>query len=235
MDRLQYFLPGKSSARETKLLVSPTTHFAMGGVRIDTGGATGLPGLFAAGEVTSGMHGANRLGGNAITEILVMGNLAGEKAAERARAMAVKPDVGSGATEEVIRLALLGSPTGTTEVKELAEVLKKAMWYHAGIIRTKEGLENVLVTLDSVEQSYSIMLVGNAQQLWDAVELCNMVTVSRMICKAALERTESRGSHYRQDHPAENSGEWLKNIIISNQQGRMTLSHKNVEMVTVVP
>jgi fumarate reductase (CoM/CoB) subunit A len=235
LDSLQNFLPGNILSRETKFLVSPTTHYAMGGIRINTDCVTDLPGLLAAGEVTAGMHGANRLGGNAITEILVMGTKAGKKAAESARKMTVKPDSKLPVTAEVNRLAGLGLTAATKTVEELTEVLKKAMWYNAGIIRTKEGIESALAVIDSLEEAYSTVSVSNPRQLWDAVELGNILTVARMICRAALERKESRGSHYRQDHPEENNAEWLKNIVISRKQNRMVLTKHKVEMVKVTP
>ena len=234
-DNLSFLLPPKTSPQEKQFLVSPTTHYAMGGVSIGADTSTELGNLFAAGEICAGMHGANRLGGNAITEILVMGAIAGKKAAEKAKRVAAIPYATLQADAEIQRLTALGSTSGTTIASELREHLKETMWYRAGIIREKEGLAQALTDIDTIEQGHSTLVVRSPRELWEAVELGNMLTVSRMVCRAALERRESRGAHYRKDYPEENDKEWLKTIVISRHDGDMLLSAQPVELLKIAP
>jgi aspartate oxidase len=116
LESLRFLLPARTPPQKRQFPVSPTTHHAMGGVRIDTEAHTEVEGLFAAGEVCAGMHGANRLAGNAITEIWVMGAIAGRVAAERAKRMAATPLAEPQAGVEVERLEGLGSSSGTATV-----------------------------------------------------------------------------------------------------------------------
>ena len=95
------------------------------------------------------------------------------------------------------------------------------MWQQAGIIRNKTGLEKAMGRINELQERHPNIKISNSRDLYDAIKLSNMLTVSRMICGAALMRTESRGAHYRTDFPQEDDSHWLKTIEISNDRGNM--------------
>lgn len=220
-ERLRHFI--RERGYPEKAMVAPTVHFFMGGVKINENCETGLDGLYAAGEVCNGVHGANRLAGNAITEILVFGAIAGDRAGARALERERIPASCRGVLAEVERLNQLGSAEGGGNLDELEQLLRQTMWDKVGVIRDKEGLTAVLGEINSLREQLGKVSLTSYQQLSQAVKLGNMLTVAEMVCRAALARTESRGSHYRIDYPEENNQQWLKNIEISRHNGDMSL------------
>jgi succinate dehydrogenase / fumarate reductase flavoprotein subunit len=203
--------------------VGPTTHYMMGGVRVDaeTQMST-VPGLFAAGECAAGLHGANRLGGNSLSDLLVFGKRAGEFAARFAR----ESPVGTLPQEQVAeagRRAL--APFDAAGVAgqhdgpyELMQRLQEIMQGHVGIVRTegpmREGLDEVLKLGARVAR---VAVGGNRHYNpgWHtALDLPGMLTVAEAITRAALERRESRGAHFREDFPGPDPGEGKVNIVL---------------------
>ena len=220
-EKLHRDMWGSGYSEETQ--VAPTTHFFMGGVKINENCETGIDGLYAAGEICGGVQGANRLGGNALTEVFVFGAIAGEKAAARASQIeAISADEDE-VSAEVGRLRELASRQGAEVLSKLRQLLKETMWYQAGIIRNKEGLEEAIKGIVSIRDKLNRVSVVSYSQLIKAIELSNMLTVSEAICRAALKRTESRGAHYRTDYPEGDNEQWLKNIEISCVGGDMIL------------
>jgi len=190
--------------------VVPTAHFCMGGVVTDTQGKTGMRGLFAVGEMTAGAHGANRLGGNALAEIFTMGSLVGEVAGLDATATRTSTRIGPMAKAEKLRLEKAFSTRGTAPEK-LIQALKEMMWKNAGIIRCHTELTEATTMLRSPCPE---ICITSSSELIRSLEFLNMRLVSQMICMAALQRTESRGSHFRVDFPLEDNDRWLKNIVV---------------------
>jgi succinate dehydrogenase/fumarate reductase flavoprotein subunit len=182
----------------------------MGGIVTDSRGETCLEGLFAVGETAAGAHGANRLGGNALAEIFSMGSLAGDRAGKRARQMEPLSVSETAFGNERARLEGAYCDRGVS-VKQLVKELKWLMWRKAGVIRRQGGLEEAL---DCLRQPLPRTAVSSPTDLVRLMEYRNMRCVAQMICLAALERTESRGSHYRSDFPKENNRTWLKNITL---------------------
>ncbi len=225
--RLYRFIKDRSYPE--KALVAPTVHFFMGGVKIDENCQTGLDGLYAAGEVCCGIHGANRLAGNAITEILVFGAIAGDRAGARASKIKKIPVPRNEVLAEVERLDGLVSQKGTGNLEGLQQLLKQTMWDKVGVIRDEKGLTAALRETLSLREQLNTVSLPSYKQLSQAVKLANMLAVSEMVCRAALKRTESRGSHYRRDYPEENNPQWVKNIEISRQNGNMSLKVIPVE------
>ncbi|MFQ5826557.1 MAG: FAD-binding protein [Dehalococcoidia bacterium] len=234
-ERLRPILPRGSPPGKRRFLVAPTTHFAMGGVMIDEKAQTRLEGLYAAGEVCGGVHGANRLASNSLTEVFVFGTVAGGNAARRAAKMERPPLDGQEISAERERIESLASSQGGEGVEELRRELRSTMWLRAGIIRDGPGLRDALGDIGRLQERYRAVSVSGPGELLRAIELGGMLTVSEMICRAALERTESRGSHYRADYPRENNEQWLKNIVISCRDGEMTLSQVPVDLVRAAP
>ena len=206
-----------------RLPVAPTAHFLMGGIRINESSESGIDGLYAAGEVCGGVHGANRLGGNSISETLVFGAIAGNQAAAAAARMGQTPALQSGVMGEVERLKELASGSGRESLDELQRSLKQVMWDKVGVIRDRQSLEDAQQEILTLREQLAAVSLADHRQLSQAIKLANMLTVSEMVCRTALMRTESRGSHYRTDYPEEDSEQWLKAIEISCQSGKMVL------------
>ena len=187
--------------------VAPMAHFMLGGIVVDARMQTGVDGLLACGEVIGGMHGANRLSGNAITEALVSGRIAGETAA--AQRGAGGASLATALAEEWERLRVLWHPRAVTRddgsVDALKAQLQQAMWDDAGPLRTGERLERALATIRAIEQAGSELALAPAgafaMTLQEKVELRAMLAVSEAIACAARARTETRGAHARLDFP----------------------------------
>ncbi len=188
--------------------VAPTAHFTIGGVRVDDTMATGVPGLYAAGEVVGGAHGANRLSGNAITEAFVFGALAGESAAAARRSGAGAAD--SHATQQMTDVFKMLSERkgragdGDTPPK-LRTQMKDTMWANVGPFRTADGLDQATRDLADLADSHCDAPVGAQDaynlELSEWIELGLMLDAARAVVEGAKLRTESRGAHQRLDHP----------------------------------
>ena len=185
--------------------VGPAAHYIMGGVDADQWGRTSLAGLFAAGEVAcTGVHGANRLASNSLLEGLVFGARAASAMQEPARAAAIKPDrtiaERSGQTTMSDDSEASREPLDMTDVRTL-------MWRSVGLFRSREGLEHAVDALDGAARSerQRLRVATPDAEAW---RRSNLVTVARLIARAALRREESRGGHYREDFPARDDVHW---------------------------
>ncbi len=207
--------------------VGPTCHYVMGGVEVDadTGAAT-VPGLFAAGECSGGMHGSNRLGGNSLSDLLVFGRRAGLGAADYVRALSSRPTVAEGALDAAAKRAL--SPfeapaSGRPENPYTLQLeLQQSMNDLVGIIRNADEVAEALARLDKLRERFKNLHVEGQRRYnpgWNlAIDLRNMLLVSECVAKAALQRTESRGGHTRDDHPAMDSS-WRKVLLVCEAAG----------------
>ena len=203
--------------------VGPTCHYVMGGIEVDpdTGAAT-VPGLFAAGECSGGMHGSNRLGGNSLSDLLVFGRRAGLGAADYVRGLTDRPAVNDAAVDRAAKLALApfeGPSNGATPENPytLHLDLQQTMNDLVGIIRKAEEVTEALAKLDELRERFKNLQVEGDRQFnpgWHlAIDLRNMLLVSECVAKAALERTESRGGHTRDDHPSMDA-DWRKTLLV---------------------
>jgi succinate dehydrogenase / fumarate reductase flavoprotein subunit len=212
--------------------VGPTCHYMMGGVRVDaeTQEST-VPGLFAAGEVAGGMHGSNRLGGNSLSDLLVFGKLAGEHAANHARSVAEMSAVHDDEIERHAAEALAPfSPAEGENPYTLHEELRALMQSDVGIVRSENDLRSALDGLAQLRTRAERVKVGGNIQYnpgWHlALDLKNMLDVSEAVARAALERTESRGAHTREDHP-ESLDEWGNvNCIVRQPGGKIEVTRQ---------
>ncbi|MEU0007587.1 fumarate reductase/succinate dehydrogenase flavoprotein subunit [Streptomyces sp. NPDC006314] len=196
--------------------VGPTCHYVMGGIAVesDTAAARGVPGLFAAGEVAGGMHGSNRLGGNSLSDLLVFGRRAGRYAAEYAQGLAYqRPPVDDAQVDTAAAEALRpfsaeteGEAVPPENPYTLHQELQQTMNDLVGIIRREGEMEQALRKLAELRVRARRAGVEGHRQFnpgWHlALDLRNMLLVSECVARAALERTESRGGHTREDHPA---------------------------------
>jgi len=218
--------------------IGPTTHYVMGGVRVD--GDTQMsdvPGLFAAGECGAGLHGANRLGGNSLSDLLVFGKLAGEYAAKFAKengAGAINPQQ----VDEAARQALEPfNRTGGVPPYEVQNKLQDMMQDLVGIVRRQDEMERALVGLDELKDLASKVVVpGNREYNpgWHtALDLRNLLTVSEAIAKSAIERKESRGAHFRDDYPNKSEEAAKFNLVIRRApDGSMALTREPLPPMT---
>jgi len=207
--------------------VVPTAHFCMGGIVTDADGRTSCPGLFVAGEAAAGSHGANRLAGNALAEIIAMGSITGRNAAGSVISLGRTSETDELADNEKQRLAALITQSGP-QSREMTRELKKVMWFNAGILRNQHSLETALKAVmgwKDFRTSVTSGLGGKAGDLIRFLEFRNLRLVSETVCRSALERTETRGAHFRSDYPAEENRAWLKNIRVRQMDTDIMLEH----------
>jgi succinate dehydrogenase / fumarate reductase, flavoprotein subunit len=219
--------------------IGPTCHYVMGGVEVEPDtGATSVPGLFAAGEVSGGMHGSNRLGGNSLSDLLVFGKRAGDGAVDYLDSLgASRPAVPSSAVSEAEEEALapLGRAGGENPYTVHAE-LQQTMNDLVGLIRRESEVKEALAALEKFRARAAQVSVEGGRAYnpgWHiALDLRNMLIVADAVAKAALERQESRGGHTRDDYPGM-SPEWRKiNLICSlGPDGTVSLARKPVPAI----
>jgi succinate dehydrogenase / fumarate reductase flavoprotein subunit len=216
----------------TPMEVGPTCHYIMGGVRVDAdSAASSVPGLFAAGEVAGGMHGANRLGGNSLSDLLVFGRRAGLGAAEYVKKAGKPPRVDDGQVAAITREVLAPfERTGGENPYTVQRDLQETMHTLVGIIRVEEELKEAVQRLEALKQRAARVRVDGGRGYnpgWHlALDLRSLLTVSEAITLAALERKESRGGHTRADHPKPDSHFARVNVVIRQSNGRMTVTQE---------
>jgi succinate dehydrogenase / fumarate reductase flavoprotein subunit len=213
--------------------VAPTCHYVMGGVEVDadTGAAT-VDGLFAVGEVSGGMHGSNRLGGNSLSDLLVFGRRAGEGAAAYAerldsRPQPVESDIRAAAEEALGPFTNPGRENPYAVMHDLQDTMQNLV----GIIRRADELERALKEIERLkERARNVSVRGSGRDYnpgWHtALDLRAMLTVSECVARAALERKESRGGHTRDDYPGTDPSWGAVNLIVSERRGEMSIDRK---------
>ena len=230
--------------------VGPTTHYVMGGIRVDADTQmSNVPGLFAAGECAAGLHGANRLGGNSLSDLLVFGKRAGRYAAEFAMGNGAgaidETQVESTATWALRYFESNGSDSGEAENPYRVQAdLQDMMQNLVGIVRTESDLRKGVEALgDLVERAQRAGVQGNREYNagWHtAMDLRHLLTVSEAIALAALERKESRGAHFREDYPDKDENEARDSIIVRKgpdgemQVTREALSATRADLQTII-
>jgi succinate dehydrogenase / fumarate reductase flavoprotein subunit len=213
--------------------VGPTCHYMMGGIRVEAESAkSSVPGLFAAGEAAAGLHGANRLGGNSLSDLLVFGRRAGLAAAEHARKIATA-SIDSGQIDEAARemLAFFERKSGESPYT-IHRDLQETMQNLVGIFRTKEDLIHALEELEKLKKRAAQLSVEGSRLFnpgWHlAQDLMAMLTVSEAVTRSALAREESRGAHSRIDYPGLDATWGTKNNVVVREGSTMTLRQSPV-------
>jgi len=211
---------GRDLAREP-VEVGPTAHFTMGGLVIDTACRTPVGGLFAAGEDAGGIHGANRLGGNGVADSTVFGGIAGDRMAEWVVGRPL-PELSAAAVEE--QVASVTAPLGRGGEESLYALqsrLRSVMWDRVGLIRSGAGLQVALADIEDITaRAERVGVPGGAafNLAWqDWLNLRHQAQVGWLIARSALERAESRGSHFRADHPEPSAA--LVNVHVQAEDG----------------
>jgi fumarate reductase (CoM/CoB) subunit A len=221
------------------LEISPTVHHFMGGVRIDEECKTTMSGLFSAGENAAGVHGANRISGNALAETQVFGARSGKYAAEYAleRKEEIKLNRDK-IREEKKRMERFLKKEGTISIYEFRKRIKEVMWKYVAIIRRKEDLEKAVRELNLLREKLSKIKISSGSkcynQEWiECLEAENMLDTATMVAKSALLREESRGAHYREDYPDGNDKKWLKHTVAKQEEGKMIMRSSPVDLTKI--
>jgi succinate dehydrogenase / fumarate reductase flavoprotein subunit len=229
--------------------IQPTAHYAMGGIPTDTEGrvVTGpdeavVPGLYAAGECACvSVHGANRLGTNSLLDLVVFGRRAGDDAARHAKEaeLAPLPDKPDAHVLEQLN-GILGRTTGDNAA-DIRKELQDDMFDLAFVVRSEEGLTKMQSVLAGLRERYDRVAITDKSALYntdlmETVELGYLLDCADALVGSALARTESRGGHYREDHPLRDDANWLKHsLAYRNDDGSIRLDYKPVKMGPYIP
>jgi succinate dehydrogenase / fumarate reductase flavoprotein subunit len=234
---------------DTPIPVQPTSHYLMGGIATDDWGRVrGVEGLYAAGEAACiSVHGANRLGGNALLECVVFGRRSGDHAAKYAKQQARAPDV----PEEQVRReqerieGFLGRDAkvpegGESDLARIRKTVQAGMMRDVSVVRTQEGMERALAMLAQARKDFQGIGVADKArkfnlELMFALELENILDVAETIARGALARTESRGAHYREDHLERDDATWLKHTQVRKKGPSFEISYRPVEITKYQP
>lgn len=219
--------------------VVPTAHYMMGGLVFKKDCSTDLPGLFAAGEDTGGVHGANRLGGNGVANSTVFGGIAGESMAQWVSSQELREcDLDEVAASIRLHEEPLKKEAGDIEL--IRDALAECMWDDVGISRTKESLLRARQRLQDLSSQLKLIGVGNIQReysnTWqDWMNLQNLILVSQAVTEAALSRENSRGAHYRDDFPEPGSFEDSYYTAVNLDKSGLSIQNQPVQFTIVKP
>lgn len=212
--------------------VGPTCHYIMGGIRVDADTeATSVPGLYAAGEVAGGMHGANRLGGNSLSDLIVFGRRAGLAAVEYVQSLKGQVKVDRGQADAAVQQLLAPfSNTGNENPYSIHNDLQECMQALVGIIRTEGELRKALEEITVFKQRLARVKVTGGREFnpgWHlALDLHSLLSVSEAVTLGAIERKESRGGHTRDDYPFADDRYGKLNVVIRRQAGQLTVNQE---------
>jgi len=224
--------------------IQPTAHYAMGGIPTNIRGEvvvdaddTVFPGLYAAGECACvSVHGANRLGTNSLLDIVVFGRRGGRAMADYVTS--VDPAVTPKGVEDDVRerIAKLKSSTGEERIVDMRDLLQAEMTEKASVFRTEETLQSVLDTIEDLKDRYEHAHIDDKGStfnldLTEALELGYLIDLAESLVIGAMARTESRGGHFRDDHPTRDDANWLKHTLVRRaDDGKVTLDYKPVQL-----
>jgi len=220
--------------------VVPTAHYMMGGLIFNEDCSTDLPGLFAAGEDTGGVHGANRLGGNGVANSTVFGSIAGVSMAEYAGHADGFHDPDLVQVGAAIEAALKPFISPAGDLNALREELLTLMWEKVGIMRNADDLSAALVQLDDLEDRLHRCGIGDQSRVFnltwhDWINLESLIVTSKAIAQASLAREDSRGAHFREDYPQMGDLEKSRYTCVSLKENQMQVTTEPVEFTIVKP
>jgi fumarate reductase flavoprotein subunit len=223
-----------------KVEVVPTAHYMMGGVQFNPDCTTEMPRLYAAGEDTGGVHGANRLGGNGVANSTVFGGLAGDSMAAKLNPSEKLADPDRAAIEESRERAFKPLGRRRADLEGVRRRLYQVMWDDVGILRTAEGLARARHELNNLATNIASMGVADPDPRYnltwmDRLNLENLVQVSRAICFAAQARTDSRGAHYREDFPETSDIDASHYTVVRANEESFSVTTEPVDFTRVRP
>ncbi|ACF12636.1 succinate dehydrogenase or fumarate reductase, flavoprotein subunit [Chloroherpeton thalassium ATCC 35110] len=221
---------------EEPIPILPTAHYSMGGIDTDIDGRTVMKGVYAAGECACvSVHGANRLGGNSLLEILVFGKRAGHAAALEAKDNSPKPISGTAVSDQYKYLRDLMHHDRRERYGILREELGRTLANNVGIYRTGEDLKNGLQDVKALRDRFKKVRVFDSSDVFNTnliqvLELRNMLDLAQTVAEGALMREESRGSHTREDFPTRDDEKWHKHTMFTIENGQVKIDFKQVTM-----
>lgn len=232
--------------RTDPIPVKPSCHFMMGGIDVDINGRTSIDGLWAAGETACvSVHGANRLGTNALTECIVFGAIVGQEVAEYLKQKKSYGNTSIDALrdnfyEDGTKITGLLSRRNGTSIYQIRSELQNLMEEYAGVLKNEEGLKIALTRIKKLQREFDKAYVGDASKIFNtalvnALELENMLNLSEIIVLSAGNRTESRGAHFRSDFSKRDDANWLKHTIIHPSKDQPILSYRPVTITKWKP
>lgn len=223
--------------------VAPAFHFVMGGIRVDESWQSRVPGLFAAGEVAGGVHGANRLSQNSLADIVVSGAVAGRSAAAYAdgrKFLAIDPSECAAMCRKVEKISER-APAGPLRLSVFKETLRNLMWEKVSFRRWEKGLGEALDEVRRLRQEDLPRLAMTTRskrfnrELFEILEMENLLTFSELVIRSAQMRKETRGAHFREDYPHQDDGHWLKHVVIRKTNGDDQLTTEEVDLNEIRP
>jgi succinate dehydrogenase/fumarate reductase flavoprotein subunit len=219
---------------------APALHFQIGGVRINEQAETSLRGLYAAGEVSANTHGANRLAGGAVPELLVFANRAGKNAARRAAGEQARETDQAQVNREMEKVAgWLRPKKDRVPLHEIRDKLGRSMYENVGILRSADGMTKGLEEIEELAREISRIQVSDSKTfnlgLVDAKEIELMIDTARAIATSALIRKESRGAHYREDYPETDYENWTKHVVLEKKDDRLNPTLEPVNLTRIKP
>jgi succinate dehydrogenase / fumarate reductase flavoprotein subunit len=220
--------------------VKPGQHYMMGGIACDANGATELDGLYAVGETACvSVHGANRLGGNALLELVVFGKISGEHAAKNHLTNVSTSAVENAVDDERARIEALMDGSGDHQ-SEIRQDVQDVMTEEVNVFRAEEGLERALEVLDDAKQRYQEVNIEDTSRTFNtdliqALELRSIIDCAEAITVGALERTESRGAHWRYEHQERDDENWLKHTYVYHTDEGPQVEYEDVEIKDYKP
>lgn len=230
---------------ESPIPIQPAQHYSMGGIDVDAGCASPLKGFYAAGECACmSVHGANRLGGNSLLETVVFGRIAGEGATDYVEGWREEGSAENVLLEEALEVKKMievwGRRSSGEKVHHLLNRLKVVMTEKVGLFRDKKNLQEALESIRQIREDYGrVFLSGKclrySQELVNAIEFEYMLDLSEVITLGALNREETRGSHYRLDFAERNDTDWLKHTLVTFKDGKPHISYKDVRITKYKP
>jgi succinate dehydrogenase / fumarate reductase flavoprotein subunit len=225
---------------ETPIPIQPAQHYSMGGIDVDNDGASPVEGFYAAGECACvSVHGANRLGGNSLLETVVFGKIAGKKVSEYVNGSNSPSDSDAALLDAALKFK---SRVDTWRKRETGEKfyimmnrLKAIMNEKVGLFRNKEELTQCLETIQELRDAYENVYISGpclrfSQELVNIIEYESMLDLAEVITLGALNREETRGSHYRLDFDKRDDDNWLKHTLVTWKEGKPHISYKDVEV-----
>ncbi len=229
----------------TPIPIQPAQHYSMGGIDVDVGCATAVGGFYAAGECACvSVHGANRLGGNSLLDTVVFGKIAGREASAFVKGGGSAPGGESALADEAERtktkINVWSRRDSGVKVHELLNRLKVVMSGDVGMFRTRKGLEKAVAGIRSIREDYRRVYLGGkcfrySQVLVNIIEFDYMLDLTEVIVLGALNREETRGSHYRLDFKERDDRNWLKHTLVTLEGGKPRISYKDVALGKYVP
>ncbi len=227
--------------------VHPTCHYMMGGIAVNIDGNVidvknnPVPGLYAAGECSCiSLHGANRLGCNSLLDLVVFGRRAGQHIAESLNHLSWVEPPGAAERDTVDRIRLIKDNRAGEKAAGIRQTLQEVMMDDCSVFRHEQGLKKALEAVRGLQERARNISIDNGgnrynTDLMDALELRNMLLLAEAIVVSALNRTESRGAHSREDHPERDDEHWLKHTLVQRTDSGVSISYKPVTITRFQP